>query len=201
MRMLYTYTRPQLRSLGTPLLLFALLSSGSGCNANPRTEVQAQIADLDNQRETVRQALSNQQSTFEAMNQRLRSQNAELDEYNARIQGYILDHKMAVAAIAAGVGGAETALSENNAYSEDVKEVGGIVALLAVAWAAEHMDEVSDVVKNLNYADAHVRTLNAGIQQTVSAMNHQQAEIQASQNNLAQLDQRGSVLQAHLAQM
>lgn len=181
--------------LVTPSILLT-----AGCD-HRRDDIQAAMSTLNGQKEIVRQTLSNQQSSLEAMNQRLLVEQAQLREYNAGVQGYILDHKMAVAAIAAGIGGTGTAISHDSTYSEEVKEVGAAAALIAIVWALNNMDEVSDVVKTLNQADAHVKTLKADIAQTSSAIEQQRQAIQGSQASLGVMGQKVSALQAQLDQL
>ena len=195
-----TANRSSRARVGVALLVTSSMLLTAGCD-HRRDDLQAEIATVNGQREIARQTLSNQQSELEAMNQRLLVQEAQLREYNASVQGYMLDHKMAIAAIAAGIGGAGAALRSDNAYSEDVKEVAGGLALLALAWALNNMDELSDVVKTLNQADAHVRTLKADIAQTSSAIEQQQQAIRASQAGLGVLGQRVSALEAQLNQL
>jgi hypothetical protein len=71
------------------------------------------------------------------------------------------------------VSAALLAVNSNDAYSDQVKEAGAGLALLAAVCALEHMDEVSDVVKNLNQASANVRVLNDVIAQSASAIKQQ----------------------------
>jgi hypothetical protein len=77
----------------------------SGCDSSARRQAQARMDALNAQSDRIQQTLSDQQSELAGMMQRLTAQRGQLDSYNAEVQGYILDHKMAVAAIAAGVGG------------------------------------------------------------------------------------------------
>jgi hypothetical protein len=121
-----------------------------------------------------------------------------LNESNASVEGYILDHKMAVAAIAAGVGGTGVSLDASNSYSDEVKQLASALAVVAGIWALGNMDEVSGVVKTLNQADAHVRTLKVVIAQTSVAIEKQGAAIQESQNQLNAIAQQSSTLQREL---
>ena len=186
--------------LTAPALVLCALAVLPGCNGDARSQIQTEIAQVQSQRDSAQQLLLNRQSELQAMHQRLHMQHAELDEYNARIQGYMLDHKLAVAAIAIGAGGADVALSTGNVYSEDVKQLGVVAAVIAAAWALYHMDEVTDAVKNLNYAAAHVRSLQSGMNQSAAAI-QQEGAIQQSQSALGELDERGSLLRTRLSQL
>jgi len=173
----------------------------SGCNVTEKMQLQSRIDDLAGQRQFLAQTVVQQQAGVEALNQRLNVQAAELSEYKSKIQGYMMDHKMVVVALAAGVAGAGVALDSNNSFSEDAKNVGGVIAAVAAIYALANLDEVSDVVNNLNQADAHVRTLDAGMAQTRSQIQQQQLSLQSSNNRLAEIIQQVENLQARLNQL
>lgn len=172
----------------------------AGCNTE-KTRLQSQIDDLVGQKQSLAQTAVQQQAGVEALNQRLNVEAAELSEYKSKIQGYMMDHKMAVVALAAGVAGAGVALDSNNSFSEDAKNVGGVIAAVAAIYALTNLDEVSDVLNNLNQADAHVHTLEAGLAQTRSQIQQQQLGLQSSNNRLAEITQQVENLQARLNQM
>ena len=112
-----------------------------------------------------------------------------------------MDHKMVVVALAAGVAGAGVALDSNNSFSEDAKNVGGWVAGIAAIYALANFDEVSDVVNNLNQADAHVHNLEAGMAQTRSQIQQQQLSLQSNNNRLAEITRQVEDLQARMNQL
>jgi uncharacterized protein YlxW (UPF0749 family) len=91
--------------------------------------------------------------------QQLFSVQSELDDYNIRVKAYLMNHKMAVSAIAVGAGGLSVALSDSNEFSSEVKNVGTIAAVLAGIYALNNFDEVTEVVDVLNQADSHVKDL------------------------------------------
>jgi hypothetical protein len=182
-----------------PLCLLLLLGLSSldltGCNDGRRQQIDYQLQSLSTQTDQLNQRLSDQQSLLEATKQRLQVENAQLNEYNASVQGYMLQHKTAVAVIAAGLAGAGTTLASDNQFSEQAKEVGTIVAVGALLWAASNMDEVTEVFNNLNQADAHAKTLKADIAQAAASIQQQTAAVQQSQQRLDLLAQRTAALQ------
>jgi chromosome segregation ATPase len=159
--------------------------------------LQSQINDLAGQKQSLAQTAVQQQVGVEALNQRLNVQAAELSEYRSKIVGYMMDHKMVVIALAAGVAGAE-ALDSNNSFSEDAKNVGGWAVAVAAIYALANLGEVSDVLNNLNQADAHVHFLEAGMAQTRSQIQQQQLSLQSINNQLAEITQKVENLQARL---
>ena len=105
----------------------------AGCDGNPhRTQLEGRLNTLNSESGTVRQSVSDQQSALEALRQRLARERAELAEYNAGVQSYMLQHKLAVAAIVAGVAGTVPWQSDNQQYSQDAKEVALAVTAVAV---------------------------------------------------------------------
>ncbi len=190
------------KGLRSAITLASLLLSGTaltitGCQNPRKAEIRLQLSDLESKCDSARQSLSNQESGLEALQQRLADRRTQLNEYNASVQGYMLDHKMAVAALAVGVGGAQ--ISSDNTYSADAKQVGSTVALLAGLWAIGNMDEVSDVLKTLNQADAQVGTLKSELAQTTSAIQQEEHSIEASKEQLQSLVQQQTRLQEELS--
>ncbi len=189
------------KGLRSATTLSLLLLSGtaltiSGCENPRKAEIRLELSELGSKCDSARQSVSNGESALKAMQQRRTDRHAQLNEYNASVQGYMLDHKMAVAALAAGVGGAQ--ISSDNTYSADAKQVGSAVALLAGLWAIGNMDEVSDVLKTLNEADAHVGTLKSDLAQTTEAIQQEERSIEASKEQLELLVQQQRGLQAEL---
>ena len=187
------------------LLCLALVLPGSflplaGCKPDERQQTRDQLRALDDQSGRMRQVIANQESDLQSMIQRLAVQRSQLEEYDASVSAYMLNHKMATAAIAAGVGGASTYLDKENAYSDNAKQIGAGLAFAAAIWVLANLDEVSEVVGVLNQADAHVRALRVSMTQTSSAIAQQQAVLQQNQNSLSLMTQQTVALQAGLRQ-
>lgn len=183
-----------------PTLLAITLVFATGCNSK-KVQLQTELGTLGEQTDRDRQAISEGKSQLQALGQRLEIQRAQLREFNASVQGYMLDHKMAVAVVALGLAGADAALPSNNTYSQEGKDVGAAVAIVAAIWAVGHMDEVSEVLKVLNQADAHTRTLQTGIAQTSTAIEQQENNIQQTEEHLRLLSQRAESVQQELSQL
>jgi len=185
--------------LSTPVVSGVLCCLAiAGCNVTEKMHLQSQINDLAGQKQSLARTAVQQQAGVEALNQRLNVQAAELSEYRSKIVGYMMDHKMVVIALAAGVAGAGVALDSNNSFSEDAKNVGGWAAAVAAIYALANLGEVSDVLNNLNQADTHVHVLEAGMAQTRSQIQQQQLGLQSINNQLAEITQKVENLQARL---
>ena len=180
------------------LCMLLLCTPLTGCE---KIQLQSQIDDLNGQKQKLLETIRDQRAAVEALKERESIQEAELNEYQARVEGYMLDHKMAVAALVAGVGGAGVALDTSNSFSQDAKDVGGTLAAIAAIWALANLDEVSDVLKTLNEADAHVRTMQAQIDQTKSATQQRLLDLQASQGQLTALTRQISDLNTRMGQL
>lgn len=196
----------KINSLSRVVLLSLLLSGTAlletGCREDPRRlQINTELSNLGTDSDRLKRNLSDQESTLEATGQRLTAQTSELSEYRASVQGYMMQHKMAVGALALGLAGTTTVLDKDNAFSEDAKEIGGVGLAIAVIWTLNNMDEVSDVLTTLNQADAHVHSLEASIAQTNSAIARQQRLLSTTRDQLGQLDQKTSTLKQALAQL
>ena len=100
----------------------------------------------------------------------------------------MMDHKMAAFAIAAGIGGAGVALSPDNAFTEDAKEIGAGVALLAGVWALGNAKELTEVCSNLVKADNVLRDLKKASERTDQQISDKETELEAARLNLSRVE-------------
>ncbi len=179
------------------LLLSVAVLVITGCDNPRKAQIKQQLSELATECDRARQSVSDHESALETMRQRLTERRSQLTEYNASVQAYMLDHKMAVAALAAGVGGLQ--MASNNAYSDDAKQMGSAIAIIAALWAINNMDEVSDLLETLNQADAHADTLKNDITQTAAALQQEERSVEISKEQLQALIQRQTGLQQELS--
>ncbi len=76
------------------------------------------------------------------------------EDHQTRVNDYMMDHKMAIAALAAGVAGAGVAFDGSNEFSEDAKGLGGATAVIAGLWALANYEEVIEVADRMAKASA-----------------------------------------------
>ncbi|MGE3276491.1 MAG: hypothetical protein AB7O67_15365 [Vicinamibacterales bacterium] len=100
---------------------------------------------------------------------RVEGMQAELADYRRRVNAFMMNHKMAVAALALGGGGAAVALDSSNSFSRDARAIGGVAAFLALAYAIDNADEVANVADQLFQADRYVKALSQQIAELSSA--------------------------------
>jgi peptidoglycan hydrolase CwlO-like protein len=185
-------TRLNVKALISACLLLTLSMASlpvMGCRdvsaqEDRKQQIDTELNALTGQSNELKGRIADQQSEFEAGRQRLTVQRAQLGEYNAAVQGYMAQHKMAVAVIAAGLAGASTQLSKDNEFSQDAKDLGGLVAVGAAIWVIANMDEVTDVFNTLNQADAHVKSLKAGIEETAATLDQRTEALHRAQQDL-----------------
>jgi predicted nucleic acid-binding Zn-ribbon protein len=182
-------------------LLIALGGGQSGCKDPHRVDLQSRLDSLNNQSSSTSQQISDQQSSLVALQQRLSSERTALNDYNAGVQNYMLQHKLAVAAIVAGVAGTVPWIDDNNKYSQDAKEIGIAMTAIALIWASQNMDEVSEVLGNLTEADAHRKSAQTEIDQTSAAIQQQQASLQGLQNQMSHLSQEINSVKGELSRL
>jgi anti-sigma factor RsiW len=139
----------------------------TGTSSTPTFDAEAaasqQAAEEAARQEAARQEAARQEAerrqrlhTAELLENRVAKLQQTLDEMTARsneldtrVHQYMMEHKEAVIALAAGVGGSGVALDSSNQYSDEARMVGGIAAGLALVWAVQHPDEIREVAESL----------------------------------------------------
>ncbi len=186
------------------LLLACVLTGLTGCRAaeDPRkAQLQTHLNALRAETAEAQEAVNRQGDLLQSLEQRLRAGQQELAEYNSSVDAYMLQHKMAVAALVAGVAGAVPWLEEDGKFSQDAKELGAALTMLAALWAVTHMDEVSEVLGTLNEADVHARNLQAAIDQTAEAVSQQQGNLRQAQARFAAASGEADSVKVQLARL
>jgi septal ring factor EnvC (AmiA/AmiB activator) len=164
--------------------LFFAIASCSDPNEARRQFLLTELQQLEHNYSLIAQEMASKQQQVSFLQQKLQQQRSELADYNRQVEAYISNHKMAVAALAAGVGGAAVAYDPNNEFSDDVQAVAGLVGLVAGIWALNNMEEVSQVADQLMQADRYVKSLEAQIESTQSELNSTSEPIAQLQNSL-----------------
>jgi hypothetical protein len=180
------------------VVLVASCLFSTGCESAAKKQMRVDLRDKQAQKQIAMQTIADETQELDRLKEELNKQNDDLKEYDAQVDAYMLDHKMAVAAIVAGLGGAKVAMDTDNAFSEDAKNLAATVGVVALFWAIANLDELSTVVGQLNEADVHVKTLQAGIANTTSAIQQQQIRIQSTTMQRDQLGREIADLQAKI---
>ncbi len=101
------------------------------------------------------------QSEAVALRRELIAVEGEKERFEAAMKNYLLDHKMALAALAAGVGGGKVALDDSKRFSAEAKTLAGTVAFLGILWAIGNHQEVLEVADRLAKADIMMKGFDA----------------------------------------
>lgn len=182
------------------LVVLAAISVACGPSLEDirRQKVLSEMKDIDAERDPLVRAVAERQARITSLETELQKQQLALQQFRNRVQAYLMDHKMAVAAIAAGVGGTSVALSEDNAFSSDAKAVAGVVGFIAALWAIENAAEVGEVLDQMVQADARVKSFESQMLQIRGAIEQEQARIVTDRTRLSTLTSQLVDLRAKL---
>jgi hypothetical protein len=146
-------------------------------NSAQRQLLISELKEVDSNRALLSQAVSSRKSRVASLDQRLIKQRSNLIDYQERVKAYMMNHKMAIAAIGAGAGGTGVAIDPNNEFSDDAKVMGGVVAFIALAYALENMQEIAEVADQLTQADSHVKSLERQISNTMNSLRTEKSQL------------------------
>lgn len=154
--------------LRAPLIMAGLiiLSACSDSNAVQRELLLSELREAETNRTMLSEAVRGRRLALASLEQRLSEQQSGLQAYRDKVEAYMMNHKMAVAAIASAAGGSAVALDSENEFSDEAQAVGGLVGAIGVAYTIANFEEVSTVFDQLMQADAHVKRLEAQIADT-----------------------------------
>lgn len=178
-----------------PLSLVLLLGA---CEDPRKQALRSQMNDLEIERTLLSADITGMKSKTALLEGRLYEQQSDLKDYEGKVEAYILNHKMAVAAILAGVGGATIALDENNEFSGDARAVAGIVAAIALAYAALHPEEIIEVGDYLLQADIHVKKLKSQVKMTEANLKEEAEQLKQKEHELKLLTSQIAELRVQL---
>jgi hypothetical protein len=148
------------------LALAAAVLLGTACTdpreerrAAERAALSSQLQEADSARALASQDVAGRTSRVQALESEIGTLRAQAAEHKRNVQAFMTNHKMAVAAIAAGVVGAGTVLDDSGQFSEDARAVAAVVGLVAVGWALFNMDEVVQVGSELAKAESAAKSM------------------------------------------
>jgi chromosome segregation ATPase len=125
--------------------------------AAQRRALQAELEGYQLQRNSVVSEINALKQHFAGYYTEKQHLESELEDYRRKVKAYLMDHKMAVAAIVLGVAGTDVAIDKDNEFSEEAEEYAAIGATIAVIYALANMEEVSKVFDVINQADSYVK--------------------------------------------
>ena len=118
------------------------------------------------------------------LSNRIRNKEAALTDYQTDVERYLMNHKMAVAAIIAGAGGSAVAIDRNNEFSDEARTMGGVAAAIALFWAMDNMGEVIEVADTLAQADRNFKEMENELVGLRSELSSQQTYLAEKEDAL-----------------
>jgi hypothetical protein len=122
-------------------------------------------------------------------------------QYSGQVKSYMQDHQFAVAAIVLGVAGSEVALSDDNEFSTDAREMGAVVGAMAAIYALAHADEVLEVLGELTKADSTLKQMEQQEQQFATALAADRDALRLAQARAESSTQRLQMIRTSLASL
>ena len=197
-----------LRHAAAAVLTLVTLLAVTGCEnaqearrAAERTVLASQIHESDAARALASQALVAHGRQVQAINDELGGLQSEAAELRRRVQSFMMEHKMAVAALAAGAAGGLAALDDSGRVAQEAREVGAAVSFAAAVWAAFNMEEVLQVADQLVKADAALSNLGRRQATLTQALATEQGLQQDAQATLDRINAQASGLRTALASL
>lgn len=176
------------------ILLTTLAIVLTSCDSGKKKERQMKVAQLQSELVMVQSELGAIQTELSLEKSRLNDHKSrkfqlesKLADYEQRVEAYLMDHKMAVASIAAGFGGAAVAFDPNNQFNQEVKDVAAIVGTIAAVYALFNMDELIEVGDVLLQADVNVRSLESQIRNVESNIYLIEKNVRTKESKINQL--------------
>ncbi|WP_221030501.1 hypothetical protein [Actomonas aquatica] len=147
----------------------------------------SQLTELDGQRYQLVSRLNQQRNNVTELEQAITRQTRALRNYEVQVNSYLLDHKMAVACIAAGAVGGSVALDRTGRFSQEAKDISGGVAVIAALYALANAKEIYQVAKVITEADANYKQAEANLAAAQSRLQQERRALNTVETNHRQL--------------
>lgn len=133
----------------------------------------SELREVENDQTILTEALAGRRSLISQIEERLQKQKSELNIYENSVEAYMMNHKMAVAALASAAGGGAVALDSENEFSDEVQAIGAGFTVFGALYILSNSEEVIELLDQLIQADAHVKNLRSHINETQRNLNHE----------------------------
>lgn len=161
--------------------------------------LESRLVETDGNRSALNRTVEGRRGQVAELEHLAYRQQQEITQFRGAVEAYMLDHKMAIAALVVGGTSIGVALDENNAFTPDEQFLGGVVSLVAVAYAFANWDEVVAVADQLFQADAHFKRLEAQLAGTRQALQGERNQLAQEEQQLAALALESDQIRAELA--
>lgn len=166
--------------------------------ATQRTTLNSQLQEADSVRSMASQAVVARQRSVQALDEELSSLQSKAAWHQRAVEAFMMDHKMAVAALAAGAAGGLLALDDSGSVSQEAREIGAVVGIVALGWALFNQDEVLQVANELVKAESTQQALNGRIEVLQQNLAAERDELQQAQTVLERVNQQASSIRTAL---
>ena len=194
------------RTLSALAAAMLVLVAATGCTdpaearrAAQQATLTSQLQEADSARLLAGQAVAAQERQVQALTEGLSEVRAESAELQRRVQAFMMEHKMAVAAIAAGAAGGSVALDDSGRFTQEARDIGALVGLAAVGWAMFNMEEVLHVGNQLVKAESAGRALARREAELGQELDAERGALQAAQASYQRIHQQAAGLRTALA--
>jgi hypothetical protein len=126
-----------------------------------RTALISQLQDVDAARVQANHVLVEQAQRVESLSEEAAQVQAKAAQHKRAINAFMMDHKMAVAAIAVGAAGGTVALDDSGRFTQEARDIGTVVGFVAIGWALFNTEEVAHVASELVKAEAAQQALGS----------------------------------------
>jgi hypothetical protein len=158
--------------------------------------LRSQMDELELDRGQLVARISGRQQKIFSLEARLGAQQEAIRGFQTRVEAYMMNHKMAIACVALGLGGTAVAMDSRNEFSDEAKMASTGVAVLAALWALGNLEEIVAVADQLVQADAHMKRLKADASILERTLHADRAELNSEAAQLETLSSRLQNLRA-----
>jgi septal ring factor EnvC (AmiA/AmiB activator) len=167
--------------------------------ATQRQVLASRLQENDGSRNLLVRTIEGRRSQVAYLEGQVARQRNEMTHYRGQVEAYMMDHKMAIAALVVGGAGIGVALNDGNTFTPDEEFVGGVVAFIAAAYALANAQEVMQVADVLVQADTHFRRLESQLGDLQHQLQNERTQLQLEEQQLAALNQQSDHLRTQLA--
>ncbi len=122
-----------------------------------RTLLISELSDLEQQKSLLVAQINSLSKKYTLAQQESYTLKNDIARYQREVNAYLMNHKMATAAIVGGMGGTSVALEDGNTFSQEAKNIGAGIAILSAFYAIDNAGEVIEVADKLNQADVNIK--------------------------------------------
>lgn len=174
------------------------LAACSDPNAERKQALTAELQQVGQEYTVLSQAVAGRKTTVTTIERQLMNLESERSDYKRTVTAYMMNHKLAVAALALGLGGASVALDADNEFSDEAEGLGTVAVAIAAVYALANAEEVAEVADRLVQADSYVKDLDRQIAQTTSSRNTEVERLSGEEFRLHGLETKQESIRVEL---